>query len=54
MRNHAASPHKEFYALAELGSVQLVGAFSPRPQVNSENLASHRLQDDLPTASNLR
>lgn len=33
-RNPAALPHKEFYALAELGSVQLVGASSPRSLVH--------------------
>ena len=34
MRNLAALPHKEFYALAELGSVQLEGASSPPPGGN--------------------
>ena len=43
VRNFAALPHKEFYALAELGSVQLEGASSPPPGGNLENLASHRL-----------
>lgn len=34
VRNLAAEPHKKFYALAELGCVQLVGASSPPPGGN--------------------
>lgn len=45
MRNLAASPHKEFYALAELGSVQLVGASSPPPGGNLDELEIHKNQD---------
>lgn len=44
VRNLAASPHKEFYALAELGSVQLEGASSPPPGGNLDEPELHKNQ----------